>query len=77
MRLFNIALRAATDAVNEMQPSDRAMYTGDIMDDAIYTVEGLAEMVLDAFYEDHPEQEQAAERKVYRIMKELADDMKY
>ena len=47
------ARAAAENAVNNLQDDDRQMYTGCIDCPAIYTVSGLAEQILDTWYEEN------------------------
>ena len=47
------ARTAAENAVNNLQSDDREMYTGCIDCEAIYSVSGLAEQILDEWYAEN------------------------
>ena len=48
-----LATEAANKAVYNLQPSDRALYTGDNLCNGVYSISGLRDQIIEEYYNLH------------------------
>lgn len=70
--LKRLARKAAEDVVNSARPDNRAMYSGDTLGDAIYSVSGLADDIIDTYYNEYED-----ETPSYDLFYDIADQIAF
>ena len=68
--LDRMAVRAAREAVNESHPFTQEEYYGDRFHPGVSTIEGLAEEVVDLYYEEYSNR-----KPTFKLFKEIAEEL--